>query len=388
MRQKILNSVYGAVAGSAGAALFLLVAWSLNWGGLGLEQQAAPNPEMPPQLSSVATESSGSQPSGELLSPQQIYESYADSVVQIVSTFEGQTDFFGSNSEQQGVGSGFITGTDGYILTNAHVVTIEGSGDRATRVEVNFRNGDSVDAEIVGLDLTSSDVAVIKVDPAAVELVPSVLGDSDAVEVGEPVVAIGSPFGLYSSSMTAGIVSATDRTVESPESGFVIQDAIQTDAAINRGNSGGPLFNLRGEVIGLNEQIISVSGGSEGVGFAVPINTAKRVMEQIIASGEVEYAWMGVVGQSVDSDTAEELKLSVDKGALVSDVLEDGPASKAGIESGDVVIKVDDRDIESMEDVTGLLVEYKPGDRIKVTYVRGDETKETEVELGKRPERI
>ncbi|RJQ46787.1 MAG: PDZ domain-containing protein [Gaiellales bacterium] len=388
MKQKIINMTYSAVAGVAGAALFLLLAWSLGWGGLGGEPSAEPNPAMPPQLSSVDTGSETVAATGGALTPQQIYESYADSVVQIVSTFEGQSDFFHADLEQQGIGSGFITSTDGYILTNAHVVTIEGSGDRATKVEVNFRNGKTAEAEIVGLDLTSSDVAVIKVDPAGLELVPAVLGDSDAVRVGEPVVAIGSPFGLYSSSMTAGIVSATDRTVESPETGFVIQDAIQTDAAINRGNSGGPLFNLRGEVIGLNEQIISVSGGSEGVGFAVPINTARRVMGQIIEKGEVEYAWMGVIGQSVDADTAGELELTVDKGALINEVLADGPASKAGLESGDVIVKVGDRDIGSMEDVTGLLVEYRPGDKVKVTYVRGDETKETELELGKRPERL
>jgi S1-C subfamily serine protease len=388
MKQKFISATTALIAGLGGAALFFLIAWSLNWGGLGEEQQTETESAMPPQLSSVPTDSSSGGASSGNLTPEQIYESYADSVVQIVSTFEGENDFFGNDQGQEGIGSGFITDSDGYILTNAHVVTLEGSGDRADKVEVNFRNGETVEAEIVGLDLTSSDVAVIKVDPEGLDLVPSVLGDSDAVSVGEPVVAIGSPFGLYSSSITAGIVSANDRTVESPESGFVIQDAIQTDAAINRGNSGGPLFNLKGQVIGLNEQIISVSGGSEGVGFAVPINTAKRVMTQILEKGEVEYAWMGVIGQTIDGDTAADLDLSVESGALVSEVLEDGPANEAGLESGDVIIKVDDHEITSMEDVTGLLVEYNPGDKVKITYVRGDDTEETEVELGKRPESL
>jgi S1-C subfamily serine protease len=247
--KQMKNILTGAVAGIAGAALFFLIAWALNWGGLGEEEKSEPVVAMPPQLSSVETDGSSD---ANTFGPEQIYEAYADSVVQIVSTFEGQNDFFNIDQDQQGIGSGFITSADGYILTNAHVVSLEGSGDEATSVEVNFRNGETLDAEVVGLDLTSSDVAVLKVDPGEMELVPSVLGDSDAVNVGEPVVAIGSPFGLYSSSITAGIVSATDRTVESPESGFVIQDAIQTDAAINRGNSGGPLFNLKGEVIGLN----------------------------------------------------------------------------------------------------------------------------------------
>jgi S1-C subfamily serine protease len=388
MNQKLINIATAIVAGLGGAALFFLVAWSLNWGGLGEEQQAEPVSAMPPQLSSVPTASPSAEPVSGNLTPEQIYEAYADSSVQIVSSFDSGNDFFGSGQDQEGIGSGFITDSEGYILTNAHVVSLEGNGDRADNVTVNFRNGESAEAEIVGLDLTSSDVAVIKVDPEGLDLVPAVLGDSDAVNVGEPVVAIGSPFGLYSSSITAGIVSATDRTVESPESGFVIQDAIQTDAAINRGNSGGPLFNLKGEVIGLNEQIISVSGGSEGVGFAVPINTAKRVMSQILEKGEVEYAWMGVVGQSVNSESAEQMELSVEKGALVIEVVEDGPAAAAGLESEDVIIKVDDRDIESMEDVTGLLVEFKPGDKIKVTYIRGDDTEETELELGRRPESL
>jgi len=283
--KKFINMATSAAAGIAGGALFFLIAFLLHWGGLNKgAQQVVTVPSAPAQLTEAPAPATGS------MSPEQIFQKYADSTVQIVSTFPGQVSLFHS-SQQQGIGSGFVVSADGYILTNAHVVTngsqAVGTAVKASEVEVNFRNGKKAKAQIVGYDLTSSDVAVLKVDPGGLDLVPAALGDSDQTKVGEPVVAIGSPFGVYSNSLTAGVVSAVNRTVESPEAGFSINNAIQTDAAINKGNSGGPLFNSRGEVIGLNEQIASVSGGSEGVGFAVPINTAKKVMEQIINKGEV-----------------------------------------------------------------------------------------------------
>ncbi|MEK6536078.1 MAG: trypsin-like peptidase domain-containing protein, partial [Actinomycetota bacterium] len=314
---------------------------------------------------------------------------YADSVVQIVSTFEGQASYFHASQQQQGLGSGFVASTDGYILTNAHVVTDESSQtpQKASDIEVNFKNGKKVKASIVGYDLTSSDVAVIKVDPEGLDLTPIPLGDSDAVKVGEPVVAIGSPF-EYASTLTSGIISATKRTVESPSSGFAIQNVLQTDAAINPGNSGGPLINSRGEVIGLNEQIATSSGGSEGVGFAVPINTAKQAMEQILSKGSVEYAWLGVIGQTVDAETARKQGLSVEKGALISEVVAGAPAEQAGIKVGDIIVKIGDQDMASMENVSGYLAEQRPGDRIKVTYIRDKESHDVEIELTKRPERV
>lgn len=385
MKKNLIYIVNGIVAGLAGSAIFFVAAFYLHWGGIGQDRTTVTIPGAAPVESTQPVAVSGG------LTPAQIYDKYADSAVQIVSTFEGgRSSLFHPGQESEAIGSGFVASSEGYILTNAHVVVDYQAQTpaKASKVEVNFRNGKKAEGTIVGYDLTSSDVAVIKIDPQGMDLVPANLGDSDAVVVGEPVVAIGSPFGLYSSSITAGIVSATDRSVESPETGFVIQNAIQTDTAINSGNSGGPLFNTRGEVIGLNEQIATVSGGSEGVGFAVPINTAKRVMEQIIAKGEVEYAWMGVVGQTVDAESASELKLTVEQGALISEVQSGGPAEAAGLEKGDVIVKIEDRDIKTMEDVTDVLVDRKPGDRIKVTYVRGSDTKEAEIELGKRPERF
>lgn len=381
--KKLVNIITSVIAGLTGAALFFLLAYSLNLGGLGETQTTVTIPGPTEMISSSSTSSGDT-------SPERIYKTYADSVVQIVSTFEGQTDFFHSGGAQQGIGSGFVASTEGYILTNAHVVVNEetGSASRANDIEVNFANGKKTKATIVGYDLTSSDVAVLKIDPGGLSLAPVALGDSDKVVVGEPVVAIGSPFGEYSGSLTSGIVSAINRTVQSPEAGFSIQNAIQTDAAINQGNSGGPLFNSRGEVIGLNEQIATTTGGSVGVGFAVPINTAKKVMEQIIAKGEVEYAWLGVIGQTVDSDTAKEKQLSVEEGALITEVLADAPAAQAGLLAGDIVTNIDGQKMDSMEGVSGYLAQRRPGDKIKLTYLRGTESHEVEIELAKRPERV
>ncbi len=385
---RIVSGLIGAAAGIAGAALFFSIAFLLNWGGLGEEPSTITIPDSPPQLSSVPVTTG----SDEVMGPTQIYDRYADSTVQILATFDGPSDFFHAGQEQQGIGSGFVVSDEGYILTNAHVVVLEsavnGEPAVAKTLEVSFKDGKTAEATVVGYDLSGSDVAVLKVDPADLDLVPMVLGDSSTVQVGEPVVAIGSPFGEYASSLTAGIVSATDRTVASPEEGFVIQDAIQTDAAINRGNSGGPLFNAMGEVIGINEQIISESGGFEGVGFAVPINLAKRVMDEIIETGQVEYAWMGVVGTTVDEDVAAELELSVTSGALISDVLADGPSDRAGLKKGDVIIRFDGSDVEKMEDITERLLDKNPGDRVKVTVVRDGETVDIEIELGTRPNSI
>lgn len=389
MNKTVLNIVNGLIAGLAGAAIFFAAAYYLHWGGINSTTTR-------PTVSFPASASQDTQPvtasTGATMGPQEVFQKYSDSAVQIESTFEsGVNNFFHPGGDAKGIGSGFVASSDGYILTNGHVVVDTENTNRpikASKVVVNFRNGKKADATIVGYDLTSSDIAVIKVDPNGLDLVPAQMGDSEKVVVGETVVAIGSPFGVYSTSITAGIVSAVNRTVESPESGFVINDAIQTDAAINRGNSGGPLFNMRGEVIGLNEQIASTSGGSEGVGFAVPINTAKRVMQQIVEKGSVDYAWMGIIGQTLDSQTAREENLGVDKGALVTDVTSDGPAEKAGLQQGDVIIRIDGQDISGMEDVSGILANRKPGDKVTVTYRRGGETKDVELELGKRPERF
>ncbi len=285
------------------------------------------------QQTAVGTTAASTAASGQALTPAQIYQKDSSGVVEVVSTLQTTTQgLFGPVSGQsQALGSGFVVSKQGYILTNAHVVS--SNGRPASAVSVVFKGKGSqttrVAATIVGVDETS-DVAVLKVDPAkAPALNPLVLGDSSKAQVGEPVVAIGNPLG-FDFSLTSGIVSATDRNLQSPN-GSTISNGIQTDAAINEGNSGGPLIDSSGKVIGINEQIASQSGGNQGLGFAVPIDTAAAVMSQIEKTGNVTYAWLGVSGQTVSPDVAKALGLGVSQGVLVAGVESGSPAAKAGI---------------------------------------------------------
>jgi S1-C subfamily serine protease len=345
--------------------------------------------------------------SAEGLTPAQIYQQYSAGVVEVFSTFAAsQSQSFDPLGQQssgaaQALGSGFVVSADGYILTNAHVV--EDNGTRASSVSVMFKDADGTDstkvpATIVGVDETS-DVALLKIDPAkAPQLTPVTLGDSDNVQVGEPVVAIGNPLG-YDFTVTSGIVSALNRNLESPN-GSVIPDGIQTDAAINSGNSGGPLFNSRGEVIGINEQIATQSGGNEGLGFAVPINTAKNALEQLKSSGKVSYAWLGIQGQSITSDVATALNLKVDNGVLIAAVTQGGPAEKAGLKGGaqqsqlqgqtltaggDIITAIDGETVSGMEDLIAIINQHKPGDTVTLTVLSGGSSKDVDVTLTERP---
>jgi S1-C subfamily serine protease len=291
-------------------------------------------------------------------------------------------------------GSGFLVDTDGHVITNSHVV------EGAERVEVTLgSSGDSYEAKIVGTD-PATDVALLEVDAPAEDLRPLELGDSSQLEVGEPVVAIGNPFGLER-TVTAGIVSALQRQIQAPN-GFSISHVIQTDAAINPGNSGGPLIDSSGAVIGINSQIqTGGSNGNVGIGFAVPINTAKQVVRQLKADGEVEHAYLGISGGSITPDLAEALKLPVDEGVLVDEVVEGGPADEAGIKGGDtsatieganfklggdIITKVDGRPVSGMEEVIDAVNSAGPGDELKLTVLRGKETEDVVVTLGVRPE--
>ncbi len=345
--------------------------------------------------------------SGEGLTPAQIYQQYSAGVVEVFSTFSAsqsqQLSPFGQQSggAAQALGSGFVVSSEGYIITNAHVV--EDNGTRASSVSVMFKNADGTDstkvpATIVGIDETS-DVALLKIDPAkAPQLLALTLGDSSAVQVGEPVVAIGNPLG-YDFTVTSGIVSAVNRNLESPN-GSVIPDGIQTDAAINSGNSGGPLFNAHGEVIGINEQIATQSGGNEGLGFAVPINTAKNVIEQLKSSGRVTYAWLGIQGQSITSDVAGALGLKVDNGVLIAAVTQGSPAEKAGLKGGsqqsqlqgqtlvgggDIITAIDGEKVSGMDDLISIINQHKPGDTVTLTVLSGTSTKDVDVTLTERP---
>jgi len=290
-------------------------------------------------------------------------------------------------------GSGFLIDTEGHIVTNNHVVA------EADKVEVKLGASEKTyDAEVVGAD-PATDVALLKIDAPAGSLHPLALGDSSKVQVGEAVVAIGNPFGL-DRTVTAGIVSAIQRQIEAPD-GFSISHVIQTDAAINPGNSGGPLIDSQGRVIGINSQIQTGGGqGNVGIGFAVPINTAREVVEQLERNGEVEHAYLGINGGSITPDLAKALKLPVEEGVLVNEVVKGGPADEAGLEGGDtsatiegasvrlggdVITEVDGKKIDDMEEVVNAVNAASPGDRMELTIDRDGETKTISVTLGVRP---
>ena len=301
------------------------------------------------------------------LSVNEIYTRTHQGVVDITVTSTGSNSPFGGSGSQQAEGSGFVYDSEGHIVTNQHVV-----GDGGT-IEVKFWNdAKRYPAKLVGSD-SSTDLAVIKVDAPASLLHPLSLADSSAVEVGDGVVAIGSPFGL-ADTVTSGIVSALHRQMDAPNR-FTISDAIQTDAPINHGNSGGPLIDTSARVIGVNTQIQSDSGGNDGVGFAIPSNTVDKVVSQVVAGKTVQYAYLGV---SVSTATTP-------PGALLAAVYDGTPAGEAGLETGDVIVKLDGKPIESGDDLSGVIGTKKPGDELEVTYVRHSKATTVTVTLGTRP---
>ena len=291
-----------------------------------------------------------------------------------------------------GVGSGFVFDKKGHIITNAHVV------EGATKVVITFLDGRSYNAEIVGVD-TSTDVAVIKVNADLSLLHPLSLGDSSNLQVGEPIAAIGNPFGL-SGSMTSGIISQLGRLLPS-ESGFSIPDVIQTDAAINPGNSGGPLLNMRGEIVGINTAIQSATGEFTGVGFAVPSQTLVKVVPNLIQNGEYKHPWIGISGRDIDPDLANVLELKDAVGFLVVTVIPDSPASKAGIRSsdnikevggvqytigGDIILSVDGIDVRKISDILIHLQRAKSvGDEMILEILRDGRTTNLVIVLEERP---
>jgi S1-C subfamily serine protease len=292
-------------------------------------------------------------------------------------------------------GSGILMDDQGHVLTNAHVV------DNASSVTVKFGDGDALDAKVLGVD-DSTDVAVLGVNPDDVDAQPLPLGNSDAVKVGDPAVAIGNPYGL-DRTVTSGIISALQRQINAPN-GFTISDVIQTDAAINPGNSGGPLIDGSGHVIGINSQIATGSGssGSVGIGFAVPINTAKSVADQIINGGSVKHAYLGIEGADLTSQLADALNLPVDQGALVQKVTPGGPADDAGLKGagdatvsidgqrvkagGDVITAADGQPVTSMDDLISVVNTKQPGDTITLDVLRDGSKQQIDVKLGDRPD--
>lgn len=321
-----------------------------------------------------------------------VYERAAPGVVTIRALFSGGG----------GEGSGFVLNEQGEIVTNAHVVTDESSGSRrpAEEVFVEFSDRNVVPAEIVGFD-PFVDVALIKVEPDGIPLRPLRLGDDAELQVGQPVAAIGSPFGEQQ-SLSVGVISATDRSVRSLTE-FQIEGAIQTDASINPGNSGGPLLDAGARVIGINQQIETSSGANDGVGFAVPISSIKRSVAQLEADGSAEYAYIGVSSQALYPQLAEKLGLDTDFGGLIATVVAGGPAEKAGLKGGDdklefqageyrtggdVILEVEGRKVVGPADLARLISTYRPGKEIELTVLRDGEREDVEVTLERRPDSV
>jgi putative serine protease PepD len=292
-----------------------------------------------------------------------VYDRAYKGVVEITVTTESTQTPFGEQA-QRAQGSGFVYDAQGHIITNEHVV------DGATSVSVRFWNGQTYDANVVGTD-ASTDLAVIRVDAPAQLLQSLALGDSSGVRVGDNVVAIGSPFGLEG-TVTSGIVSALHRQMTSPNN-FTITDAIQTDAAINHGNSGGPLLDANANVIGVNAQIESDSGGNDGVGFAIPSNTVESIVSQLISTGRAEHAYLGVAVETVDG------------GARITQVRPGTPAARGGLRAGDLITEIDGKVVSAGDELTNAIAAKQPGESVSITYTREGSSHTVEIELATRP---
>ncbi len=367
------------VAAALGAAAALVVGTQTGWVDDG-PRAAATTVVVSGATRGVATAPTATPLSGERFDPAAIFARSTPGVVTIYSVFGG-----GASSQ----GSGFVVSAQGHVLTNSHVITNAGDAGSgpvtgAQRVYVVFSDGDRIPATIVGWDLFD-DTGVIKFDPAEHEVNPVPLGNSEAVRVGEPVAAIGSPFG-NENSLAVGVVSAVSRSIPSLTSRYNVSSAIQVDAPINHGNSGGPLFDARGQVIGINAQIRSDSGNAEGVGFAIPINAARRSMEQLIAKGRVDYAYVGITTQDVTPALARKFKLGAERGALIQEVVPGAPAADAGLRGatrrivfngapigigGDLIVVFAGERVERADDISRIVTNrLEPKQVVRATVIR------------------
>lgn len=354
-------------------------------------------------INQVVRESGGQKTTGGLTGGD-IYKRFAPGVVHIKSVFTGvRSDFFGFSVplQQEADGSGFIVDKSGLIVTNAHVV--QDSNSTANKITVLMGDQQEVSAKLLGTD-PSTDIAVLKIDPQGKTLRVLDLGDSSKLQVGDDVYAIGSPFEL-DGTLTQGIVSAINRTIDSPNQQFKIRGAIQTDAAVNPGNSGGPLLNAFGEVVGINSQIASNSGSFAGIAFAIPSNTVKEIVGQIEKSGKASHPWLGIGGIEVGKDMAKLLKLPVDHGVMIAQVVPGSPAEKAGLKAGsqslvnsqtgqripvggDIIGKIDTISVLTMDDILNFVEKHKVGDRVTLEVYRGKEKKQVTFALGERPQNL
>ena len=319
-----------------------------------------------------------------------VYKKAAPGVVNITSTVL-ERDFFFGLVPREGAGSGAVIDSKGYILTNNHVIK------DARRIEVTLADGSKWPGRLVGTD-PDNDLAVIRIEAPAEKLKPIPLGSSSDLQVGQKVLAIGNPFGL-GETLTTGIISSLGRSIRS-ESGFLMEDLIQTDAAINPGNSGGPLLDSEGRIIGINTAIFSPSGGSVGIGFAIPVDAARRIVPDLLEKGYVAHAWMGVSLFPLTPGLAKALDLPVSRGALVVEVMKGGPADKAGLRGGtkmvqvgnamlpvggDVITAMNGEAVNSSEDLVRRLRKHKPGDQVRLKILRERRSEEVTLSLGERP---
>ncbi len=392
LRRTFTHPFVSALLGGALVAAAFLVALGAGW--VGDEDTAAAGPSLP-SLPAASTDSGGQS------AVNKIYEQANPGVVYIEA--DGVTDsqqelnpFGGPPQQGTATGSGFVIDEEGHVLTNAHVV--EGADE--VRVSIG-EDGDPVTAKVVGAD-PSTDLALLDADADSSELHPLPLGESKDLAVGDPVVAIGNPLGLDHTA-TAGIVSALGRTIDSPN-GFSITNAIQTDAPINPGNSGGPLFDAEGDVVGINSQIATAGGqGNIGIGFAVPAETAREVVDDLLDDGEVSQAYLGLTGADITPQATEVLDLPVDEGVIVQDVVPNGPADEAGIEAGsaeaqigpgamriggDIITEAEGEPVDSMEDVIAAVEDREPGDELELTVLRDGHEETVTAELADRPDQV
>ena len=390
-------AVLGSLVALGGAGAALGIGAAAGWVGARSTKTIVIEKTLPqPAAASVPALSPRAKPLlGNGFDPAAIYVRRSPGVVTIFS-------YFGGRAAQ---GSGFVVSHDGLVLTNSHVITDAGQSSPGSAVHpadalyVEFADRDRVPAKIVGWDVFD-DVGVVRIDPEAHELTPVPLGDSSLVRVGEPVAAIGSPFG-NENSLAVGVVSATHRSIDSLTSSYDLVDAIQVDAPINHGNSGGPLFDARGRAIGINAQIRSDSGNAEGVGFAVPIDSARRSMQELLTEGKVSYAYVGITTEDLTPTLARHLGYPVSHGALLDSVLPDTPGAKAGLRGGtgqeqfdgvtvsrggDVILAIDGRPVGSAEDVVRIVAEdLRPGEAARFTVQRGADRLVIPITLAARP---
>jgi S1-C subfamily serine protease len=398
-RRLLRTPFVSALLGGAIVAAFGWIALAAGW----IQSEGGSTTTVAAPLAAPVSDRSGDEGDGNVVN--QIYREDGDGVGFIeadIAAEEEPQSFspFGAPEQEGGgtaSGSGFVIDTEGHMLTNNHVV------EGADQIRVKLGDSETTyEAEVVGAD-PAMDLALLDVEAPADQLHPLSLGSSAEMEVGDPVVAIGNPFGL-DRTVTSGIVSALQRQISAPD-GFSISNVIQTDAAINPGNSGGPLINADGEVIGINSQIATGGGGggNVGIGFAIPIDTVKAEIEELKTTGEVAHAFLGISGGTITPDLAKAINLPVEEGVIVQTVVEGGPADEAGIEGGntsatiegakvslggDVITELDGKKVTSMDEIVELVNEAEPGDEVELKILRDGSTKKVTVTLGDRPDAV